>query len=780
MKKRKVVYLVLLVFMVFFFDGSSVVCAKEDIGADIEVEEKKFGPYKDEKRYYENIDVITYDEAKKIEEESEEDFSLNPVTWISNFVSDKKEDVTNSIQDSILAMFMSFIQLAFGINVAFSEWMLTVLSFANDATLINWMIDGVEDKIKAISGISGNNVQSGTGIYGNLLGVFSLITILYVVYQALFKRAPIESLKSIIQPIIAIALSIVLLSNFTYYLKGLNELGNYLSNQIVTLTTDDEKGEYNGMEDKLWKIFVHRPYLYVQFGTDNESKIGEERIKNVLLKEQTSDEKRAAIAKEVSEYDNQMMQPSSVIKRLVYILLFNNANGLLSLPIWLLSAILLGLQVWFVIVACLAPFVLVWSVLPGQFGILKRYAELLLYPITFKIIVAFIALILFTISDVVYSIPSTDGLSGYIIATFLQFVIFIVAFMFRNRIKKVFERGSTAYQHVKESWELGKGQVATPLKNSVQGAATVAGATVGGLTGGAQGVMTGISLGRTVGKTVTGEADLKDLPMQVLQAQANKNMDNIAKQMDIPNKSSAKSNVKEDENNVVMAADQLSDMNKYKSDMSPANDELENQKTVGTTESIVLKDIDEYRPKNNTINPDAVNSDDKSLSIQEYVDYYKPIYMAHRDFFSNVSTDSTYANSNNMNSNLVDINSYRPSENSSDMNIESAGTERMNPIHSGTLPSDTTPLGNMDSSVGTIKSSDMNIGSAGTERMNPIHSGTLPSDTTPLENMDSSGRTIKSPNMNVDSTGVEHVNHNGPKFHENIPLENMNQGDENE
>ncbi|WP_243292831.1 DUF4149 domain-containing protein [Bacillus sp. FJAT-47783] len=644
MRKRKLITLFLTIFVVLGFSSSSSTVLAEVPQQDnnepvVTIEEKKFGPYKDRTRYYENIDSITYAETKSEEDENGEGegFLLNPISWVSNYVEGKTEDFTANLQDTVLAMFMSLIQLSFGMTVAFTEWMLTVLSFSNDAIIMNWLIDGVAGKVQTVAGISGGQVQMGTGTFGKLLGIFALISVLYVAYQAVFKRAPIESLKSIIQPIIAIALSILVISNFTTYLKGVNELGNEISDHIVTLTTEDEKGEYNSMEDRLWKIFVHRPYLYIQFGTDNEEKIGQERIENILLEKQTSEKKRSAIKKEVTEYGNEMMQPASVIKRLIYIWLFNGANAFLSIPIWLLSAALIGLQIWFIVVACFAPFVLVFSTLPNQFGVLKRYAETLLYPVVFKLIVSFIALILFTISDVVYSLPMTDGLTGYIIATFLQFIIFIVAFVFRKRIKQIFETGATGMQHVKESWDLGKKTVTKPIETGMQGA----GAAVGGIVGGPQGVLMGASMGKTAGKTLTGEADLADLPMEVLKSQAHGKMAQGTGEA---------------------ALDQLRDINEVAATNEPAvtnesaSESIKEESMPQTSmrDAMDLHDIEDYQPSQpSTSQEQSVGSPSTAQSVKN-----ESVSQEQNEFSASLPKD----NRNEMYSNLVDINDLRPSD----------------------------------------------------------------------------------------------------------------------
>lgn len=502
----------------------------ESAASSIDMEEKKHGPYKDENTHYQDIDVINYDEQKAVKEEmekgdgEEKKFTLNPFSAVSNYFSDQADDAIGSVKDTIISLFLMIVQLVFQFNIMATDFLLTCLDVAMNASIVNFLIEVAEDKVTAIAGIENNEISEGSGIFGGLAGVAGLIAIAYVVYLYAIKRAPIESLKSLVQPLLAITLSIIFISNFSTILQGVNNVTTDITNGISSATTN---GDVDKMGDSIQKTFVHRPWLYLQFGSGNEEKIGKERIEALLLNKQDAEVKRKAIKDEVGKHNNTMLQPGSTLTRLAYVCLFMLVNGLLSVPVWILSFVFIGLQFWFLVIACLAPFVLIWSVLPNQFGVLRRFGIELAYPMALKVMIGFLALVIFTVSDLVFSLPATEGLTGYYISTFLQCVVFFVLFLIRKRIKAIFSATNGFVKEMRHSAEI----IKEPIKDGIQNTSTAIGAGVGAVTTGTpQGAMIGANVGRSAGKMATGEGDALSTAAQLVSLQqataANKTANN--------------------------------------------------------------------------------------------------------------------------------------------------------------------------------------------------------------------------------------------------------------
>ncbi|MGG0476078.1 hypothetical protein ABEY96_28255 [Priestia aryabhattai] len=494
-----------VILILFIFFSHSILASAdslEDAANSINVEEKKYGPYKNKNPYYQEIDTITYGELKEIQEkEKDEDkFTLNPFTAVGNYFSEKVDDTINSSKDMMASTLLMMVSLIFQFNMLMTDFLITCLDASMNTDIINYLIDLAEKQVQDISGVQGNQIQEGKGIFGKLAGLAALISITYVVYLFAIKRAPLSGLQSLLHPIIAITLSIVLFSNFGTVLKGINSISTELTNTVASATSN---GDVDSMADSIQKVFVHRPYLYLQFNSGSEEKIGKKRIDSLLLSKPGSKERREAVKREIKEYKNSMVEPASVVKRLIYTGLFICVNGLLSIPVWVLAFLFKALQIWFLLIAVLSPFVLIWSILPGQLPVMRRFGIELMYPMGLKVIIGFMALVVFTFSQLAFSIPATTGLKGYYLSTFFQFVFFFVLFLVRKRIKAIFNSTTGFVREMRQSTQI----VMQPVKNSVENTATLVGAGIGAATGNPQMAIQGAAIGRNVGKTLVGEKD---------------------------------------------------------------------------------------------------------------------------------------------------------------------------------------------------------------------------------------------------------------------------------
>ncbi|MGX9161967.1 CD3337/EF1877 family mobilome membrane protein [Priestia megaterium] len=487
-----------------FFSHSSLTHADslEDAAKNISVEEKKYGPYKNKTPYYMDINVINYKDLKEIQEKEQDkdEFTLNPFTAIGNYFSDKTEDIVNNSKDMMVSTLLMMVTLIFQFNIMMTEFLVTCLDAAMNADVINFLIDLCEQQVQLISGVEGGKISEGKGIFGGLAGLAGLICIVYVVYLFTIKRAPLAGLQALLQPILIITLSIVFFSNFTMILKGVNSLSTELTNSIASATPE---GDTDSIADNIQKVFVHRPYLYLQFNSGNETKIGQKRIDSLLLSKPGSEEKRKAVKREIKEYKNSMLEPGSVIKRLIYTGLFVCVNSLLSVPVWILAFLFIGLQIWFLLIASISPFVLVWAILPGQTAVMRRFGIEMIYPMGLKVILGFLSLVIFTFSRLAFAIPATTGLTGYYLSTFFQFVFFFVLFLIRNRIKAIFNSTTGFVREMRQSTQI----VMQPAKNTVENTAMLVGGAVGAATGNPSAAVQGAAIGRNLGKTLIGEKD---------------------------------------------------------------------------------------------------------------------------------------------------------------------------------------------------------------------------------------------------------------------------------
>jgi len=461
--------------------------------------------------------------------------------------ADVKENVGNKLSEMVNLVN----NIVFDINMFLTYTMLVMYDLAYTADFTETIIIELESLMSNITGISGGTFSIGNGLFGNLVKLIAVITGMYALYVFIVKRAFFESFSSVFQTIVALTIAILMFANYTALLTGANKITTDLSGFVVSLPSHTDGSESNiddprmKMKDSIWGMFVDRPYLYMQYGTHDVMSLGKgdrdrgvQRVKNIL-KEPVGEERLIKVIEDEASkngHGNHMMKYSAVNSRLAFSYFYMMINGLVSLPIYLLSLCLILFQFWFMVIAALAPFALLIGAIPGQFSVLKRYFIELGIPLALKIFVSFIALIVFVISDIIYAgdFKSITGASNpfysYVGAGTFNLLLFGTIFILRNRIKEIFSSGSNTIRELRES----SGTFAAPFKKGVQNVATVGGAVAGAVAGGGPaGAMTGAAIGGSVGKVVTGEGRVSDVAGSAMKAQHLAHLNKMAQSQDI-------------------------------------------------------------------------------------------------------------------------------------------------------------------------------------------------------------------------------------------------------
>ncbi|QUW23401.1 hypothetical protein JSQ81_07720 [Sporosarcina sp. Marseille-Q4063] len=489
----------------------------------------QYGEFKDDGKSHYHLDAVSdkdvesFDEGKKFWADTYDKL----FGW-----ADVKENVGNKLSEMVNLVN----NIVFDINIFLTYTMLVMYDLAYTADFTEKIIMELEKLISNLTGISGGKFSIGNGLFGNLVKLIAIITGMYALYVFIVKRAFFDSFTSVFQTIIALTIAILMFANYTTLLTGANKITTELSGFVVSLPS--QNGESDSvvdnprmkMKDSIWGMFVDRPYLYMQYGThdvevlgDGDRNRGIQRVKNILKEPIGEDRLIKVIEEEASKitYDNNMVKYSAVNSRLAFSFFYMVINGLVSIPIYLLSLCLILFQFWFMVIAALAPFALLIGAIPGQFNVLKRYFIELGIPLALKIFVSFIALIVFVISDIIYAgdFKSISGGSNpfysYVGAATFNLLLFGTIFILRNRIKDIFSSGSNAIRDLRES----SGTFTAPFKKGVQNVATVGGAAAGAVVGGPAGAMTGAAIGGSVGKVATGEGGISDVAGSAMKAQ---------------------------------------------------------------------------------------------------------------------------------------------------------------------------------------------------------------------------------------------------------------------
>lgn len=462
------------------------------------------GIYKDQKVYY-SLDIVS---PSSIQEKGFIDKFWDTVTLKS---------VEDKFADAFHYSIFSGALMQFNINLLLTNTMIGILNFAYDTNIINSLIDSVQNVIVSMAGIT-ENAFGSTGLYGGFLGIIAVVIAVYTLYQFIVKKASITAFSGLLKSLVSLTIALLFFSNFGAIIKGANTIsvettglmlsGNanmaVSSNGNVSSTTIKDK-----MNDNIFNIFVHKPYLMLQYGTTDQSKIGDERVLNLLSKKIGTTERENVALQEVTEKGNDILTYPSALKRLIFINIVWFTNGMSSIPIYLLSGSLIIFQFWFLIMAMIAPFALLWSSLPNQFGVLKRYFLELSVPLVLKMAVSILALVVFGLNEVIYSIGelSNGTTLGYILSVIVQGLILLTLFLLRKRIFSIFSMGSELLNNVRNEMN---NTFVNPFKKSVQGLTTAGGAIVGGVMAGPQGVIIGANMGSSIGNLATGEKEVTD------------------------------------------------------------------------------------------------------------------------------------------------------------------------------------------------------------------------------------------------------------------------------
>ena len=480
--------------------------------------EANHGPYSDKETYYQ-LDLVDDGEWKEDDK----------AWWDLSRIVDGFEDGMLSM---LYYVFQMGLDLAFSFNLLMTNVMLSILELAYEIEIINALIDKVGATVVGMTGISGGSVSAGVGLFGGFLGLIGLIVAIYTLYQFIVKRATLQAFSGLLKSIIAVSIAFVFFSQYSTIIKGANSISTELSAFILSGDVSDlmdasqtANGAINTtsalekMNDNLFTTFVHNPYLLMQYGTTDEQMIGEDRIRALLQAKPNSDARQDIALSEIKDEDNYMMTYGKIMQRYNYAGVMVLGNAVSSIPVYLLALSLILFQFWFLIMALVAPFALLWSALPGQFGVLKRYGFELLLPLVLKACISLGALLIFGLSEVVLNLTSiTQGSTkGYILAIVLQTMLFISLFLLRKRIGGIFTKGSEQLAAVRE--QLNSAFV-SPVKKGVQTGTAITGAAIAGAATGFNPAMMlqGANIGKTAGQIVTDDESL------------NNGMDSLARQ----------------------------------------------------------------------------------------------------------------------------------------------------------------------------------------------------------------------------------------------------------
>lgn len=582
---------------------------------------KDYGEFKvkesDPKYYY--IDGINEKDAKKALNNEE-----NLLDKIIGFL-----DVSDNLKEMGYGILNWIVNICFTFNRFMTFVMITCLEFAFNFNIVDKLINKLNDKISGITGISNLNIHEGVGLFGGLIGIIVAIVAVYVLYIYLVKRAFISSASALLKSILAITISILLFSNYSYFLSTVNGLSNEVADHVLNAGTGSglEKSGVDSAKDTLWKMFVDTPYMYLQYGTTDYNQLagGKSRVMKLMQYPDGDDRYNYVVQTEIGKYRNTLMVVNTSEDKFAFTLLYLVTNGILSIPIFGLAFALILLNFWFLTIAAVAPFALLVGIIPFFNGVFKRYFIELMIPLGLKVFFTFFTLFILMVSDFLYEInykqATANNVGEFIITSILQIVLLATLFILRNRIKDIFSSGSKIISGLRDS----AGLLNSPAKSAVQTAATAVGAGVGAYVGGVHGAAVGANVGSTIGKSATGDIEAHDflktanaLSNYFSKGKQSKNgqqLQNFAQVQSTQsqNSSSSKSQHSQSENVQTLSGHSLYDDETMRHGTN-AQDEV-NPNVEPSLDSNYYGDMDEYEPYQTVV--DGTTSDDSRHEMMQ-------------------------------------------------------------------------------------------------------------------------------------------------------------------
>ncbi|MDY8049415.1 hypothetical protein UY416_24285 [Paenibacillus polymyxa] len=431
------------------------------------------------KAYYQ-IDVTS-----KTPGEEEGGFFSTLGSWISG----------DAVKDEVLAQFyegMNFmVNTMFKMNVFMTKGMLSVLDFAFKFDIVNDLIDGISGVMEKLTGISGGKFM-GSGIYGKMLQIIGISIGIAFLYKYFFARAQLQATSMTANSLLMLVVALLFFSNYAPTLKTVNNVTTEMSAVVMGaasgLTNDGQTDTKTTLGDNMWNLFIHRPYLFLQYGSDSEGSIGSGRVDELLVIPPGKQRQSYIEDNEIKERANTNMTYAAVPDRLVFSGLYSSVNAFTSIPIFALAIAILAFQFWFLGVAAVAPFYLVIAAFPNQGGIFRRYAEELFLPLILKVAMSILALIIFTMSAIVYQTSDTNNYA-YLATAVVEFIVLVIIIFIRKRLMRILFAGGAMARSVAMEASKADQYITSKIKDmkrkAVRTVAQAAGTMAGGPSAGA-------------------------------------------------------------------------------------------------------------------------------------------------------------------------------------------------------------------------------------------------------------------------------------------------------
>ncbi len=245
-------------------------------------------------------------------------------------------EIEEKAQDSMNAFLDFVVSGCLMITIYTTKFFIFIAQEAFEFRYFNLIVDVVVELVQNLTGIRFGSW--GDGLWGDFIGVFIQITIVYILYL-MIKGRFLDGMSSIASFLIALAIILAFFTNLGPFLKGVNSFGQDLNNSFyITFSSNSTnpgtgvgnnssnngKGGVSGFSRELWTEVVDRPYQMMQFDSMN---VDPTTLKKVLNTEPDSEDRTKALKD--AEVDYPHVAKSRTLSKFGIVIL----NGILSLII---------------------------------------------------------------------------------------------------------------------------------------------------------------------------------------------------------------------------------------------------------------------------------------------------------------------------------------------------------------------------------------------------------------------------------------------------------------
>ena len=350
-------------------------------------------------------------------------------------------------KDSVVGVYDQMLSGGFLITVQVTRFFNFVAREAFTFSFMDELIDAVSIIIRNVTGVNGT-IITPNGLFDSLGGIAIMVTVIYILWLVVRTRF-LDGLQQSFSFLIAL---IICMSFFAYsgsFLKTANGMVNSVGSvmyiglaKATGLNTSSQDG-VTVISEQVWEELVVRPYTMLQFDSTDVSTKDPVLLDGILKTEPFSDEREAALIDAAPKYPAVATVRSSeqMILIIVYFIFSLFILGLFCY--WALTTIYMRLKL--LVHASVMSVTLLASLLPGRdagIAVLRsQFIKLIGYSVVTTMTMFFLDLSL-VMGHLVYDVVAVKAKLGWFTGLFLEAVIVLVIFKYRNEMGSVFAKAS--------------------------------------------------------------------------------------------------------------------------------------------------------------------------------------------------------------------------------------------------------------------------------------------------------------------------------------------------